>query len=402
MSEARITLEKLLRRGENARLRGSSEDVSLSMTSQAHAAEYIQLRALEAIERYHAQITLAERDAAVSVQRDRLAGDGSRLVRITVANLERLALHLGIQLTGEKAVAAALILAPWANRFPITQEILEIWQQGRKVRSFGSEAAADLADAASFVAMRTKDTGAEAVLRRESARHFGDSKRLEKLPHWLDVLVSGQLNASGLTKEEIWSAIGVRREPQPLLIAGSGFVQISGNPAPLPLIAPYLGVPPQAIAGFSLEARYVLTIENLATFHDALSVLAGSGGVVLYTGGMPSPAWRLAYTKLLSSLSTKVPVFHWGDIDQGGFRIAAVVAEAAISTGRKCHPWLMSPCDVPEELKKTACKVASGVLSSMKLSAERAGWHAVSAQLTDEPFSLEQEALDPEVPLLAS
>ncbi|KIQ27747.1 Wadjet anti-phage system protein JetD domain-containing protein [Xanthomonas campestris] len=400
MTEARATLEKLLRRGESARLRGACETVSLSLGSQAHAAEYTGLRSLDAIERFHAEIALAERDAAINVQRDRLAGDGTRIVRISIANLELLARHLSIKLTGETAAAAAQVLAPWADDFPIIQEILETWRSGRKVRGYGGEAATDVADAASFFAMRVKETHAEGILRRESVRHFGDSKRLERLTPWLDALISGQLAPSGLGKEEIWAAVGVRREPQPFLIAGKGSVRIEGAPTRLPLVEPYLGLPPQAVAEFMFESRYLLSIENLATFHDALPALAGSGGVLVYSGGMPSPAWRRAYAKALNGLAANVPVFHWGDIDQGGFRIAAVIAETAAAVGRKCHPWLMSPRDIPQYLKALAPRATAGALSAMKLSAERAGWNTVSADLTSEPILLEQEALDAAMPSL--
>lgn len=400
MTEARATLEKLLRRGERARLRGASEAVSLSLSNPVHAAAYTGLRSLDAIERFHAQIALAERDAAIHVQRDRFAGDGTRIIRITVASLERLARHLDIRLTGETAATAAQVLAPWVNGFPVIHQILQAWQSHRKVRGSGGEAAADLADAARFVSVRAKDARAEGVLRRESVRHFGDSKRLERLTPWLDTLISGQLVPSGLEKHEIWSAVGVRREPQPFLIAGKGSVRIEGDATRLSLVEPYLGLPPQAVAGFSLESRYLLSIENLATFHDALPVLAGSDGVVVYSGGMPSPAWRRAYAKALNGLAANVPVFHWGDIDQGGFRIAAVIAETAAAAGRTCHPWLMSPRDIPQQLKAAASRATAGVLSAMKASAERAGWHTVSADLTNEPILLEQEALDAEVPSL--
>jgi len=396
---ANETLERLLRRGESARLRGVETAVSLSMTSKVHAPEYIALRSLDDIEHYHAQIALAEREGAINVQRDRHHGDGQKLLRIGIADLGRLAASLGVRLADEKMVTAARILEPWGNQFPITHEILELWRQGRKVRGYDSEAARDLADAASFIAMRMKDSTAERVMRKESVKHFGDSKRLEKLTAWLDVLVSGQLNGSGLQKEEVWSAIGLRREPQPFLLAGTGKISITDQVEPLPLIRPYLGLAPESITSFSSPARYVLTIENLASFHDALAPLRPSGGLLIYTGGMPSPAWKRAYLKLLGGLSKKVPVFHWGDIDQGGFRIAAAIVETAASIGRKCQPWLMSPAQLSTALAEQAVTPPSVTLVAMKLWAERAGWQAIAKELGNTPILLEQEAIDALPPL---
>jgi len=364
------------------------------MTSDAHAPEYIALRSLDDIERYHAQIALAEREGAVNVQRDQHHGDGEKLIRISVADLKKLAASLGVQLADEKLASAMRSLEPWGNQFPITQEILELWRQGRKVRGCDSEAARDLAEAASFIAMRMKDSTAERVMRKESAKHFGDSKRLEKLTAWLDVLVSGQLNGSGLHKEEVWSAVGLRREPQPFLFAGTGEISIMGQTEPLLLIKPYLGLAPESITSFSSPATYVLTIENLASFHDALSPLEGSGGLLIYTGGMPSPAWKRTYLKLLGGLAKKAPVFHWGDIDQGGFRIAAAIAETAASIGRKCQPWLMSPAQLPTLVKKDAAMPSPATLAAMKLWAERAGWQDIAKELGDTPILLEQEVID--------
>lgn len=368
------------------------------MTSGRDAPEYLALRSLDEVERYHAQIQLAERDGAVRVERDRRVGDGSKLMRLAVSDLGKLAAHLGVRPNHEKAATAQEVLAPWLAGFPVLQEILDLWGQGRKVRGHDADAAHDLADAAGFVAARMTDNLTERVLRRESVRHFGDSKRLEKLTHWLEILAFGQLTASGFTEPEIWSAIGIRREPQPLLVSGDGSVRIKGHPVPLPIIEPYLGLPPERVDGCVSSARYLLTIENLATFHDALAPLRQSRGLVIYTGGMPSPAWRAAYQRLLRGLPGDLPLFHWGDIDQGGFRIAAVVADAAASVGRTCQPWMMSPKDLPPALAQRAAKASPGTVSAMVSWAERAQWHALAQPLRDAGIVLEQEALDPAPP----
>ncbi|MEO7068625.1 MAG: Wadjet anti-phage system protein JetD domain-containing protein [Rhodanobacter sp.] len=393
MSAARIVLERLLRRAESARLRDADEHVSLSMRS---AHEYTALRALDELENFHAEVVLAERDGAIAVQREGRSGDGSHLLRLTVTDISALAQHLGAQLLDERVAVAAQQLDAWTSRFPILTQVLEAWRNGRKVRGCGPEAAEDLVLAAMVVAARGDDAGRERILRRESVRLFDDSKRLEKLTPWLELLVTGELAASGLSKEEVWSALGLRREPQPMLLAGTGSVELGD--VTLPLVRPYLGLPVESVRAVETTARCLLSIENLATFHDAARAPAAASILLIYTGGMPSPTWRAAYAGILSGLPLAVPIYHWGDIDEGGFRIAAVLAATAQTAGRRLQPWLMSPADIPAEAARHARIPTAASLAAMVRWAERSGWAELAVPLRQQPMLLEQESLDPLLP----
>src|SRR5690606_15993297 len=241
VSVARGVLERLLRKGERARLRGDGAPPSLPMTTEASAGDYLKLQTLPEREAFHAGIALAERDGAIHVDRDQSRGDGERLLRITVVDLQALAVHLGVQLLETRVDVAAALLVPWRARFPVLDEVLQAWRSDRKVRGRGPEAAQDLADAARAVAASQQAPGNERILRREGVGRVGDSRGREKLTPWLEVLVTGETGAAGLPREDVWSAIDLRREPQPLLLAGSGTVELDG--AALPLARPYLGVP---------------------------------------------------------------------------------------------------------------------------------------------------------------
>jgi hypothetical protein len=381
VSAARRVLERLLRRAESARRRGADAQVSQRMAS---AAEYATLR------------SLAERDGAIAVQRESRSGDGSRLLRIGVADLSALARHLGLELLDDRVAQASGLLQPWLERFPIIGEVLETWRANRKLRGHGPEVAVDVADAARAVAARLDDAGNERILRRESVRLFGDSKRLEKLTPWLDILVTGELAASGLLKDEVWSAIGLRREPQPLLLAGVGSVRLDN--VSLPLLQPFLGLPVESVQSVATAARCLLTIENLASFHDAARSAQAASVLLLYTGGMPSPAWRAAYARILRSLAPAAPVFHWGYIDEGGFRIAAVLAATARDAGHVLQPWLMSPEALPATMTDDAAAPDPAALAAMQHWATRAGWPQVAEALARRPLRLEQETLDPVLP----
>ena len=404
MSDARRVLERLLRKGERTRLRGDGSAASLPMT-EASAREYLALRTLAERETFHARVALAERAGAIAVQRDQHRGDGERLLRLTVIDLDALAVHLGVTLLHARVAEAAEVLSPWLPHFPVLDDVLAAWRSDRKVRGQGPEAATDVADAALAVRARLADQSHERILRRESARLFAGraqaSKRLEQLTPWLDLLSSGQLVADGpLEKEHVWASLGLRREPQPLLIAGTGTVLLDGE-LELPLATTFLGVPLDALQGVRTDAACVLSVENLASFHDAARAPGVDRTLVLYTGGMPSPAWRQAYARLLRSLPADVPVWHWGDIDEGGFRIAAVLADTVSRSGNRLRPWQMSPAEVlPIEGADTSVP-APDVLQAMCRWAERAGWTGIADALRAQPLHLEQEALPARLPSAA-
>lgn len=392
MSPANPALERLLRRGERARSRGADEHVTLTMT-QASCPEYGALESLEAMEIFHAQIALAERSGAISANRDLRNGE---LKRLSLISLDKLAVHIGIRLLSDRTDEASTRLSAWEENYPVIARVLQAWKQGKKVRGSGPEAAGDLVDAATAVESRARDSKEERILRRESIRLFSDSKRLERLTPWLEVLVTSELAATGLTKEDIWAALGLRREPQPMLLAGTGTAKLSDGE--ITLVRPYLGLPVEAVESIVTNARYLLTIENLASFHDAARAAPSASGLLIYTAGMPSPAWRALYARILRSLPLGVDIYHWGDIDEGGFRIAAVLSSTAAKEGRNLLPWLMSPLALPV-LPENAKQPTPTTLSEMIRWASTAGWTQVSEDLRKVPVLIEQESLQPTYPI---
>lgn len=434
---ARCVLERLLRRAEAAALAGDPEPATLSMDGKRDGAEYRALRGVADFEAFHARIALAERASAITVERDRHRDDGERLLRLRVLDAAALARELGMELLSERVARAEALLVQWqaphpcrsdASRdrafpvkpgrdprrscrdseggnaepgaqphFPVIATVLDAWRTGRKVRGHGPEAAADLAAAAHAVAVLQADARGERILRRASAQLFGNSKRLEALTAWLDLLVTGELMPSGLEDEQVWSALGLRKEPQPLLLAGQGTVELD-DASRHTLPQRWLGFPVDAVRGIATGARALLSIENLASFHEAAALRGDAPVLLLYTGGMPSPAWRTAYARLLAGLPADAALYHWGDIDRGGFRIAAKLADTARQSGRELQPWLMVPDELPVDLIAGAEAPSPTVLATMCDWAHRAGWDAVAAALQRTPLLLEQEHLSPHLP----
>ncbi len=394
MSPARKALLRLLRQGERARSGHKAETVPLPMTP-AKCPEYCNLRSLADIEQFEAEFALAERADAIKIEHDRFGGDHPRLKYVRLISLQHLAAHLDIRLLSAQVEAAAEKLGNVCMTYPVLNAVLETWRLGRQVRGHGPDAAADIADAVKAIDARRGDDREERLLRRESVRIFRDSKRLEALTAWLDLLLSGELTPSGLDNVQIWSELGLRREPQPVLVAGEGWVQLAQ--ARLALCRPYLGLPVDAVQTIETRARYVLTIENLTSFHDAARAMPDRDGLLIYTGGMPSPAWRNFYGRLLASLPAETTLYHWGDIDEGGFRIAAHLAAIAKISGKRLHPWLMSPQDVAHHGLDAETPSAT-CLKKMTDWAEKADWSELASALMQTPIRIEQEAMDPRFP----
>jgi len=112
--------------------------------------------------------------------------------------------------------------------------------------------------------------------------------------------------------------------------------------------------------------------------------------LIIYSAGMPSPSWRKMYTTMLKDVSVGTPVLHWGDVDEGGFRIAARIAREAAISGHTLRPWKMSPEDIPESLRRTA---KASTLARMKRYAEEAGWAELGEKVAAAGVTVEQEAL---------
>ncbi len=390
-SPAHRALSRLFRLGEQAQARGAGKPPALPMTA-AKCPEYVDLRSLRDFETFEAEIALAVRAGAILAEPAEFGRDDRRLQRLRLRDLAALAAFLGLPLQADALRAAEAAFATHRDAHPVLDEVLARWRSGRRVRGHGPEVVDTLIDAIRAVDARRADPTRERLLRRESVRIFGDSKRLEALTRWLDLLLTGEIEPSGLEQAQIWSALGLRREPQPVLIAGRGVAVLDDGP--LPLRRPYLVLPVDAVRTLDTSARHLLTIENLTSFHEAARALGDGDGLLLYTGGMPSPPWRAFYARVLHGLPASTRLHHWGDIDEGGFRIAAALAAVAADAGRTLQPWRMSPDDAPPG----AATPTAAALEKMLASARRAGWHALAARLQAHPVCVEQEAMDAVLP----
>jgi hypothetical protein len=285
---------------------------------------------------------------------------------------------------------AAGHFAPHVERFPVLSDLLPRWAQLRTVRGLAPASVPDWLDAVRVIdyAQATMSDASAVPIREASYRIFKDSKRIEKLAGPVDVLLCGSVEVPPREPASVWAELGLFREEQPALLAGHTVVRRERLTALLD--SPYSGLPAAAVLGLDSIPDQVMTIENLTTFHSEARRRCNENILLIYTAGMPSPAWRAMYRRLLGEVRTGTPVVHWGDVDEGGFRIAAALAREAAAAGHVLQPWKMHPDDVPVAARREATPY---VLGRIQRFADAAGWADLGAAVAEARFTVEQEGL---------
>lgn len=386
--DARDLLHKLFTDGQ--RLSAGVRSTRARLTAR-HLAPYWESGSLDARERFAGVLQSAADAGAVVLTREHGLPTGD-IRAVDLESLDRLGSFLGVPTRSRQLEQAQSILAPWLGAFPVLTEVVEQWRVLRKVRTTAPEDAEDWADAARVVQAMGRDQAArqsDLPVREVSARIFGDSKRIEALTALIDVLLMDDVSAPAREPREVWAEVGLRREEQPVRLAGRVVVERERVTALLD--APYGAFPPATVLGISGAVEKIITIENLTTFHTEAVARRDQPVLLIYAAGMPSPAWCSMYERLLRSVTNVTPLLHWGDIDEGGFRIAARIASIATACGRTLLPYRMRQSDIPAGFGKTA---SPPTVARMREFSLRAGWEELAAELVEGARSLEQETLD--------
>ncbi len=161
-----------------------------------------------------------------------------------------------------------------------------------------------------------------------SRRCTGDTKFVEgSAGKIVDILRMATDVPEHFDAYEALAEFGIKPFPQACLLAGP--VAYKGTALPT---EPYIGTAPEMTAhlGVTTAPDWLLTVENLASFNRQVREAPG-GGIVVYTGGFPSDSTLVAITAL--ARATTCPIYHWGDIDPGGIKIAYRIERALAETG---------------------------------------------------------------------
>lgn len=393
----RKALHKLLTKAERHRIRQSgapSPSLKFSAASFPEYPAFSRKGSRADMEAIHADLNEARRASAIAIDWDPRAGDNGQVARIRLVDGEALALVLGLTPRWHHVAEAERLIAPWREHWRV-ESIWDAWSTDKKVRGLGPENADKLCDACRVLDALLQAPAADVPVRRLSAQMFHDSKYIEtRLVALLDELTRQDVATSDTSL--VLTRLGLLKHPQPLLLAGTGMIRLRPDKV-AELLPPYVGIAPDYFDGLGCSwVKRVLTIENLTTFNEVARALTpDSEALVLYTGGVPSPSFRDAYSRLVADCTCEVDFWHWGDIDVGGFRIARMLAEL-LPEYFLLKPWMMNPRQAPETALNT--NVPSSTTSEMEALARRLGWHDVAESINQVPGVVEQEVLAPDLP----
>jgi hypothetical protein len=337
-------LRKLLDRAEGAWARDSEVTITLPMTNSSFSA-YLDLATLHLKEQFHAAARGAERQGAIAIEWDPLAGKEGQISRLVLRDREKLAAVFGIPPLWEVFRKAESALAAYQDT-PAVRNLLAAWRKGKCPRTIGPEDVESVLDSLRVISALDEVGDEDMPVRQLSGDIFGDTKRIERILPVLDYLTQNDETCTlARHPEDVLGALGLVKFPQPVLISGRATARFTNGDA-LKIPSPYIGLAPQSldVVEARQDARYILTIENYTTFNEIAKGRAGAiEGIVIYTAGMPSPSFLRFYAMVLAGSPPIIPVYHWGDIDLGGFRIADVIARQVEAFGRRLFLWNMNP-----------------------------------------------------------
>ena len=326
-TKARNALTKLLAFGnrETAGVRSTRPALTRLQLADYHAT-----RSLADKEAFEAAMKAARAEGAVSLTWERGCGEQGFIQRVELTDLDALAKLLGMETAASRLEKAASQFAPLLLDFPVLNDVLARWAALKKVRTFGPEHTQDWVDAARIIGFMTTNRENRTVdepIREVSARLFkvfNGSKRIEKLAAPVDILLTGDVDAEIREPIDVWQEIGLFREEQPVRMAGR--VIVARTRVTALLDEPYgaFSAPSVVELGQHPQAR---------DDHRKPDHLPQRGQTPPRRGNPAYLYRRHAHTRLASDvcsaawrLAARVPVYHWGDIDEGGFRIASILA----------------------------------------------------------------------------
>ncbi|MGV7217535.1 Wadjet anti-phage system protein JetD domain-containing protein [Bradyrhizobium sp. UFLA05-112] len=331
----------------------------------------------------------AERQGAISVVKGR--GEARHLTeRIRLRDAVRLYEFLGRTPAHERARAAvsrlqASVVPKHTDAVEARDSIIDGWLRGERPFSIGFE---QTEQAAEFItaldAVLTRDPIDRRDLRTYSGQATGNTKLLERYASRIINFLKqiGKLEAD-LTDNEAMASLGLEKFSQPVLMAGP--VRLAGVDF-ASLV--YVGLPPEQAPGIEPAGaiRSIITIENLASFNRHVREVLQANEVAVYTGGFPSRAVAAALVAISRWPGIR-RIYHWGDIDEGGLRIAL-------------HLTSLLPIPVLPHLMNPALARLHGIPGKASRKIDLLPSHPWQSLATflggDDARSLEQEKIDPE------
>lgn len=329
-------------------------------------------------------------------------GDEDLLESIELTDVRHLCHFLNIHIFSDNTKLAIEAIENVKGSCPswLTDTLTEIqdgWREGKKPYSCSPGDQFKIQDVCIFIVWAESASPSQLVtvdIRTVSVQLFNDSKRLEKLASKVKSLMKNQLpkEVQELDSVEVLAYLGVSRFPPLFRFKGVVSIQFRTGEMTTTHCWPNIGISPDGIVNVAISKppSYVLFIENQTTFERYCREVNDSG-LIFYTNGFPSRTWQSLYTKIEGLLPPNTPLFHWGDIDIGGYNILAFMSSLF---ERSVTPYMMNPIEFigtsekyinKEKLIKCLDRVNSGPIGELRNVLS-------SSDIADIPW-VEQESL---------
>jgi hypothetical protein len=286
---------------------------------------------------------------------------------------------------------AAAAIAPLRERAEpweagVLDEIQSLWSKNRQWQKFTPANADALLDIQKLAQAISSGQHENKDFRTFSSRIVGDSKKVERS----EAAVMAYLRANGIGSfRSLMAEQGAWKITMPVMLSGP----ISLNGLRLCDAMDYVGVPILELENLVVDENidYILSIENLTSFHRHCVDVnpLPRRGLVLFTSGQPSHAFKEYYSGLVTRFLGKVPFYHWSDIDGGGLEITKVMFDL----NHDLRPHLMD-VDLLEKHGKPSARIIENTVPFE-------GWLKPLAEhlAQVETKVLEQEVIDPALPI---
>lgn len=347
-----------------------------------------------AIDRFAKELGEAESAGAVRIAKGR-GRSSDQIAHVRLESASQLYALLSRRPAGELTQEARLRLL---NDLDLPVELdagvaslVAAWSRGRTWQGFSLDEVDRVRPAFALAKAILEGRHQGVDYRTFSRRIAGDSKALEKLEGIVVRLIGSTLGLPPNARpRDALRTLGLEKFAPPMLLSGP----IDFDTAELSTAAPlYFGIPP-AEAGrirFRRKPRYVLTIENFASFNRHVAEADPQrDGMTIFVGGYPSLATQEALKSLAAAVPDDVRIFHWSDIDPDGTWIFRTIERVV---PKPLIPHLMS-VELVEEFGKLPSEAVR-----LEVASEGSAISPLVAYLQrDDAKWLEQEELDPRVP----
>lgn len=350
---------------------------------------------------FHRILKDAERAGGIALEQERLGRFTGEYARVRLTNPDSLYSFLARKPSGTIAEGARRRMAETipeilADPFfkEVEQEAYDCWKANKS--AFGLIAL----EVDSFITMMrlaygiVRLSGRDMDHRTFSRRVVKDSKALERSEGRVAQLLKRRNpDLAGDEPREVLEACGIVRRAHLLQVKGP--LRLSSSSLTMDGTGQvFIGLPWVAVQESSLARAvdYVITIENPTSFWRFCTEVSGNY-LALLTDGFPARDVLSSMIHLVKAAraDASVPLYHWGDIDAGGLRIAAHLEDAFgfPITLHEMHPELTFSLGTPLQSRKglDRLSVRFGQIGAL------ARWLC-----TDQAKALEQEELDPKPP----